>query len=277
MFCCAICPYKTDVAAWLRKHRVVHESERPFACDVCGRSFKLLSHLTTHKQTHEQPSFVCSICDFRCRQKRILNTHMRTHSDERPFKCELCEYRTKRKSDLSIHRRCMHSSFAPRKKKREEVVARIFDTMSVRYQREFTIAFRGCTRKYARVDFLIPKPFGWLIFEVDERMHSQYSLQYECQRMLLIFSDFSRRYPQGRLHIIRYCPDPFKDNGFVVKASLQERMNAIRAAVEHDPQDRFTISYLFYRSENGWPVVVNHADYTLRDHVRPMSSYDLVL
>ena len=86
-------------------------------------------------------SHSCTQCDFKCTQKRILDTHSRTHSDERPFKCILCEYTTKRKSDLSIHRRCMHSEFAPRKKKREEAVAQLFESLTIRYVREYAIVF----------------------------------------------------------------------------------------------------------------------------------------
>ena len=69
-FCCPMCTYKTHCAAWLRKHRVVHETNnRPHVCDICALSFKLLSHLNTHRQTHDQPSYACGFCDFKCLQK----------------------------------------------------------------------------------------------------------------------------------------------------------------------------------------------------------------
>ena len=142
MLCCPLCTYATKFPSWLRKHSVVHsKGHRPFVCDACGLSFTSLSNLNHHKKTHEAPSFVCSLCDFKCTQKRILVTHVRVHSDDRPFRCEFCQYSTKRKSDLSIHHRCMHTG-RPRKKRREEDVAGIFDALSIRYVREYTISFQ---------------------------------------------------------------------------------------------------------------------------------------
>ena len=268
MFCCDLCPYTTKFAAWMRKHNAVHSKDhRPFLCDVCGSSFKLRSHLNYHKQTHEAPSMGCGLCEFKCRQKWILDVHMRIHRDERPFKGELCEYRTKRQADIAIHHRCMHGKYAPRKKKREEDVAVLFDTLSIRYVREFSISFSGCARKYARLDFLMEVPFGWVILEVDERQHSQYAVSYECQRMALIFAEFSKRC-NGNLHIIRYNPDAYKEHGLVVKPTQEERAEEIRRAIEHVPEARFTITYLFYRLTNGWPEIASHADYTLQTSTR---------
>ena len=270
MHCCPLCPYQARFAAWLRKHTTtVHErNHRPFVCDVCQASFTSLSNLNHHRQIHGARQFACTMCDFTCTLKRVLDVHVRIHSDERPFKCDLCEYRTKRKSDLPIHCKCMHSKHAPRKKKREEDVALMFDSLSITYRREFMISFQRCARKYARLDFLIDVPFGWIILEVDERQHFQYQVSSECQRMALIFSEFSRRC-QGSLHIIRFNPDAYKGkDGRVIKSTQEERTEAIRKAIDHVPQAQFMITYLFYRSSDGWPEITSHPDYTLRQHVR---------
>jgi hypothetical protein len=162
----------------------------------------------------------------------------------------------------------MHTG-RPRKKKREEDVAILFDTLAIRYVREFSISFCGRARKYARLDFLMEVPFGWVIFEVDERQHSQYAVSYECQRMGLVFAEFTKRCP-GNLHIIRYNPDAYKEHGLVVKPTQEKRASEIRRAIEHVPEAeaRLTITYLFYRSNEGWPEIAYDEDYTLRGHVR---------
>ena len=196
---------------------------------------------------------------------------MRTHSDERPFRCQLCEYTTKRKADLSIHHRCMHTG-RPRKKKREEDVAHFFDTQSMRYVREFNLSFSGRPRKYARLDFLLEVPFGWVIFEVDERQHSQYAVSYECQRMALVLAEFTRMHQGKKLHIIRYNPDAFKGRSGLIKPTQAEREEEIRRAIEHVPDVHFTITYLFYRSNEGWPEIMYDEEYSLGEYVRRQAS-----
>ena len=270
MLSCPLCAYVTRYPAWMRKHETVHaRNHRPFSCDVCGSSFKLRSQLNYHKRIHEAPSLACSVCDFKCTQKCVLDVHMRTHLEERPFKCQLCEYTTKRKADLAIHHKCMHTG-RPRKKKREEDVAQIFDRNTIRYSREFNIPFSGEARKYARLDFLLEVGFGWVIFEVYERQQSQYEVSYECQRMALVFAEFIKRCEGKKLHIIRYNPDPYKDShGLVVKPTPEEREGEIRRAIQYVPEEaRFTITYLFYRLRDGLPEITYDAEYSLREHVR---------
>ena len=166
----------------------------------------------------------------------------------------------------------MHTG-RPRKKKREEDVAHLFDTScSIPYVREFSISFFGGAKKYARLDFLMEVPFGWIIFEVDERQHQQYPVNYECQRMALIFAEFSRRFHEKRLHIIRYNPDAYKEGGMVVKPTVEERAARILGAIDHTPEDRFTITYLFYKAKHGLPEITYDEEYTLRQHVRRQGS-----
>lgn len=270
MHCCPHCPYKTRALSGLRRHiaGVHNKGVRPFACDVCGATFTSRSNLNHHLQLHGSHRYTCSECGFSTALKRVMDIHVPIHSEERPFKCDLCEYRTKRKSDLSIHRRCMHSEHAPRKKKREEDVSLLLDRFSITYRREFTISFRQSARRFARIDFFIEKPFGWIVFEVDERQHSQYKVDYECQRMASIFQGFKNRC-NGNLHVIRYNPDPYKTkDGKIVKAHPEERTRAILEAIRHEPQVPLTITYLFYRSGDDGPEIALHPDYSLRQHVR---------
>ena len=164
----------------------------------------------------------------------------------------------------------VHAYGSAPKEKREEDVAQIFDRNTIRYSREFSISFSGQARKYARLDFLLEVGFGWVIFEVDERQHSQYEVSYECQRMALVFAEFIKRCEGKKLHIIRYNPDPYKDShGLVVKPTPEEREGEIRRAIQYVPEEaRFTITYLFYRLRDGLPEITYDAEYSLREHVR---------
>ena len=80
--------------------------------------------------------------------------------------------------------------------------------MRVPFQREVVVRFRlpSAPRKFARIDLFWRTQFGAIVFEVDEYAHRGpgYSVEYECQRMALIFEELSNKF--GRLHIIRYYP-----------------------------------------------------------------------
>ena len=39
----------------LKRHQVVHNSDRPFECEHCKKTFKLIKHLTRHQKVHENP------------------------------------------------------------------------------------------------------------------------------------------------------------------------------------------------------------------------------
>ena len=48
-------------------------------------------------------NFPCIYCSHRCKSKRDLEKHIRTHTGEKPFKCSLCSYETGDQSNLKRH------------------------------------------------------------------------------------------------------------------------------------------------------------------------------
>ena len=68
-----------------------YAGERPYHCDVCGKSYRRTADLITHKRIHSgQKPFHCESCEKRFRTVRQLRDHQRTHSGARPFPCPLC-------------------------------------------------------------------------------------------------------------------------------------------------------------------------------------------
>ena len=89
-----------------------------------------------------------------------------------------------------------------------------------------------------------------------------YFISDECQRMAAIWEFFRRNCPDLNLHIVRYNSHAFKQDRTMIKPTQEEREMSIK--------ERFVITYLFYRAQDGFPVVTRDPEYTLRQYVRTL-------
>ena len=55
-------------------------------CDICGKEFKLASSLYTHRKYHGEGEFPCTHCDRKFARNAELVAHIRTHTNEKPFR-----------------------------------------------------------------------------------------------------------------------------------------------------------------------------------------------
>nr|XP_019965597.1 PREDICTED: zinc finger protein 628 [Paralichthys olivaceus] len=80
------------------------QSEHPFQCLDCGKSFRWSSRLTHHQRSHnnERP-YRCNVCPKAFKGSSALLYHQRSHSGEKPYKCQDCGRAFKRSSLLQVH------------------------------------------------------------------------------------------------------------------------------------------------------------------------------
>lgn len=86
-----------------------YRSKTNHVCTYCNKlmpsKFSLISHLRKH--TNEKP-FECEICKKSFPYKISLTLHMRIHNNERPFLCSNCGFAARTSSQLICHQKRAH-------------------------------------------------------------------------------------------------------------------------------------------------------------------------
>lgn len=112
-FACEICGKTFGHAVSLEQHKAVHSQERSFDCKICGKSFKRSSTLSTHLLIHSDTRpYPCQYCGKRFHQKSDMKKHTFIHTGEKPHKCQVCGKSFSQSSNLITHSR-KHTGFKP--------------------------------------------------------------------------------------------------------------------------------------------------------------------
>ncbi|XP_059094186.1 zinc finger protein 358-like isoform X2 [Tigriopus californicus] len=115
-YACELCNKTFGHEISLTQHRAVHNSEktfsytRPYPCQYCGKRFHQKSDMKKHTYIHtgEKPH-KCVVCGKAFSQSSNLITHSRKHSGFKPFNCDLCGRSFQRKVDLRRHKETQHT------------------------------------------------------------------------------------------------------------------------------------------------------------------------
>ncbi|XP_078518966.1 uncharacterized protein LOC144784166 isoform X3 [Lissotriton helveticus] len=112
-FPCNLCGRSYFRKQHLVGHQKTHMQERPYACQDCKKRFYFKHHLVVHQRIHTgEKLYSCCDCSLKFTHKGNFETHRRTHTGEKPFVCTECMRRFSRKADLIIHER-IHTGEKP--------------------------------------------------------------------------------------------------------------------------------------------------------------------
>jgi len=117
------------------------------------------------------------------------------------------------------------------------------------------------------IDYVITRPWGYMLLEVDEKQHFQYSAQTEYERTLQIEHEF-----EGfRTCLVRYNPHSFVSDGRKQKVNHATRRRTIQALInDFTPNEMFSIVFLYYDMHNSIPDNVHdiHMPTKMKDCIR---------
>ena len=85
--------------------------QKLFICEECHASVKVIR---SHKRIHSlDKPFVCSYCQKKFRERSLLKNHIRMHTGEKPYSCTKCSKTNGGKSDLNYHMKKIHLGINP--------------------------------------------------------------------------------------------------------------------------------------------------------------------
>ena len=80
------------------------QTEKPYACSTCGKTFSGKRHLKRHTRIHTgKKPYTCSTCGKTFSDKGYLKKHMRRHTGEKPYTCSTCGKSFSDKGPLTRH------------------------------------------------------------------------------------------------------------------------------------------------------------------------------
>ncbi|KAI4492969.1 hypothetical protein M0802_009806 [Mischocyttarus mexicanus] len=112
---CSKCGVRFKTKVELENHIATHVHGAPYTCSQCSRLFNHKGNYKRHLITHldpqglHLPKYPCMVCEKRFLNNRTLQTHMRVHTGEKPFKCEICNRKFSQQGNLLNHLR-IHSN-----------------------------------------------------------------------------------------------------------------------------------------------------------------------
>lgn len=105
LHCCDKCDYRTKTKNNLKSHYIrKHTDDYKFACEHCGKRFKMEWDLKFHVGTHSNSQHMCDICGKFYTSNYSLYKHRKVaHLNEYKFQCNVCNKRLLTQENLDNH------------------------------------------------------------------------------------------------------------------------------------------------------------------------------
>uniref|UniRef100_A0A0A9Y101 Zinc finger protein 26 n=2 Tax=Lygus hesperus TaxID=30085 RepID=A0A0A9Y101_LYGHE len=112
---CTQCDFRTNRRSTLRDHvRYRHEKVKELQCPFCEYKSAHKGNMKSHirKHTNERP-YLCDKCPFRAHTSDVLKRHIMIHTGERNYECDVCSYRSVKEGTMIEHVNSVHFKLAP--------------------------------------------------------------------------------------------------------------------------------------------------------------------
>lgn len=93
---------------FLQHYRIKHMTDRTYECCLCNKSFEISGKFVSHLQVH-QKNHTCPVCGKPFSYKR-LQSHLCTHTGQRPYACDRCDRSYVSSSHFSKHKKNCHKN-----------------------------------------------------------------------------------------------------------------------------------------------------------------------